>query len=468
MATKLVAWTQLANAPPAPPVVLKGVHMSWQIRIYDPSGETRVLPIQGSMTLGRGENASILLRDPVAPKEAATLWANPDQIKSSSSLPANSKNGSPFWLRVPVDAPSVRIGDISVRESEVPIGIPITLGESRVEIERIQTDLALPAQPSGIRHWLTHSEEGRNVLWTAKKAAATPLSIYLAGETGTGKEVLAHLIHAWSDRVAGPFVPLHCGALALSLVESELFGHVKGAFTGALHHRAGALMQAHGGTLFLDEIGDLPLDIQVKLLRFLENGEIRPVGADRPSRADVRLLCATHLPLQTLVEEGKFRRDLYYRIASVTVKIPPLRERPEDVEMLASGFARDLGKTLSPRARLRLQAHEWPGNVRELRHAIERASGLAGPFTPSLGEEAFEFLLTPDNVGRSPGLELGSPVLSLEEMQRVMILKALRLSRGNRAGAAKILGIARSTLFEMLKRHKICGPRSQPGKDTHD
>ena len=200
----------------------------------------------------------------------------------------------------------------------------------------------------------------------------------------------------------------------MSLAESELFGHVKGAFTGAVNHRPGALMQAHNGTLFLDEIGDLPLDIQVKLLRFLENGEIRPVGADRPSRADVRILCATHHPLQKLVEEGRFRRDLYYRLASITIEIPSLRSRPEDVEMLAQRFATELQRSISPKAMLRLQAHAWPGNVRELRHAIERASGMAGPFAPILNEEAFAFLLTPQNIGKTPELELGVPVLTLK------------------------------------------------------
>src|SRR6185312_1888625 len=223
------------------------------------------------------------------------------------------------------------------------------------------------------------------------------------------------LIHAWSERAAGPFVPLHCGALPLSLAESELFGHVMGAFTGATHHRPGALMQAHGGTLFLDEVGDLPLDIQVKLLRFLENGEIRPVGADRPSRADVRLLCATHLPLQQLVDDGKFRRDLYYRLASVTLEIPTLRSRPEDIELLAQRFGADLNRSISARAMLRLKAHRWPGNVRELRHALERASGLAGPFSPTLTEEAFSVLVTPDSVSKAPEMEFGSACLTLKE-----------------------------------------------------
>ncbi len=429
----------------------------WQLQIQDPSGETRTIPLSGSMigsvTLGRSEQSSILLRDPTAAREAAVIWP-------TGAGPSGSKSSSPYWLRVPEGSPDAKLGDLAVRVAHLPSDLPFQLGESRLKLIPARSQDSLPQNPAGVRPWLTATDEGRSVLWMTKKAASTPLSIYLAGETGTGKEVLAHLIHAWSERASGPFVPLHCGALAQSLAESELFGHTKGAFTGAIHQRPGALMQAHNGTLFLDEIGDLPLDIQVKLLRFLENGEIRPVGADRPSKADVRLICATHHPLTQLVEDGKFRRDLYYRIASVTIQIPPLRTRPEDVELLATRFGQDLSRGISESAMLRLQAHAWPGNVRELRHAIERASGLAGPFSPILAESAFDFLLTPDNVTQSPGLELGVPVLKLEEMERVMLLKALRLARGNRANAARILGVARSTLFEMLKRHKVCGPRS--------
>ncbi|OFZ18587.1 MAG: hypothetical protein A2X94_01460 [Bdellovibrionales bacterium GWB1_55_8] len=426
----------------------------WQIRIQDPSGEVRTFPLKGAVKIGRGEDSCIRLRDATAPIEAAVL----------SPTFNNIPGGSPYWLRVNESAPPCRLGDLAVRESQVPAGLPFQLAESVLTIQQTGAADALPQMPTGVRPWLTKSAEGRRILWMTKKAAATPLSIYLAGETGTGKEVLAHLIHAWSDRASGPFVPLHCGALALSLAESELFGHVKGAFTGAMNQRPGALMQAHNGTLFLDEIGDLPADIQVKLLRFLEDGEIRPVGADRPSRADVRLICATHHPLLKLVEEGKFRRDLYYRIASVTIDIPSLRSRPDDVEMLARQFAADLDRSFSPKALLRLKAHSWPGNVRELRHAIERASGLAGPFTPVLSEEAFEFLLTPDNISVNPQLELGAGVLSLKEMERLLLLKSLRLANGNRATAAKILGVARSTLFEMLKRHRIEGPRSAAKK----
>jgi len=428
--------------------------MNWQIRVNDPSGGSRLFPlrpdIQGELSVGKDESCSIPLRDPKAEPRAITLWAAPD----------DQSGDSPYWFRsIPGTAP-VRVGDLEVRECHWPEGIPLFLGESRLVLEPRVGNHSLPDRPSGLRPWLTWSEEGRKTLWIARKAAGTPLSLYLAGETGTGKEVLAQLIHAWSERAAGPFVPLHCGALALSLAESELFGHVKGAFTGAHHHRAGALMQAHNGTLFLDEVGDLPMDIQIKLLRFLENGEIRPVGSDRPSRADVRLLCATHHPLQKLVEEGKFRRDLYYRLASVTVEIPSLRSRPDDVAELARHFAGELKRAISSQAMLRLKAHSWPGNVRELRHAIERACGLSGPFVSVLNEDAFDFLLTTHSIAERPELELGAPILRLDEMERHLLLKALRLANGNRAAAARILGVARSTLFEMIRRHQIPGLRS--------
>ncbi len=423
--------------------------MNWCLKINEPSGETRVVPLKGTITLGRSEQSNLVLRDPTAAPHAATLC----QIEE--------KTNAPYWIKIPTHSPAAQLGDLSIREAQLPKGVPLQIGETRI-ILQTQTNIpSLPLIASGVRPWLTCSESGRNLLWMAKKSAATPLAIYLAGETGTGKEVISHLIHAWSERKSGPFVPLHCAALPLSLAESELFGHVKGAFTGAIQQRPGALMQAHGGTLFLDEIGDLPLDIQVKLLRFLENGEIRPVGADRPSKADVRLICATHHPLHELVESGKFRRDLYYRIASIHLTLPTLRSRTQDIEMLAKNFATHLNRDLSPRAILRLQAHSWPGNVRELRHAVERASGLAGSFQPLLGEEAFEFLLTQENITQTPELELGASVLSLDEMERVVLLKALKLSHGNRAQAAKILGVARSTLFEMLKRHRIQGPRSR-------
>lgn len=425
--------------------------MSLVLRIHEPSGEVRHQAIRESVTIGRSLECSITLRDSSVAPEAALIWPAPDEKNPDSTS---------YWFRLSHTKTEARLGDIPVREFQVPFDVPITLGETRMTLLKSRdSSMELPSFPQGVRPWLTCSEAGKRTLWMAKKAACTPLSIYLGGDTGTGKEVLAHLIHSWSERKSGPFIPLHCAALPVSLAESELFGHVRGAYTGAHQHRSGALMQAHGGTLFLDEVGDLPMDIQVKLLRFLENGEIRPVGSDHSSKANVRLICATHLPLLKLVEEGKFRRDLYYRLASVPLEIPTLRSRIEDIELLAKTFAKDLGKSISQKALMRLKAHHWPGNVRELRHAIERGCGMSGGFSSILQEDAFEFLMAPENLMKQSELEFGASILSIKEMERVLLLRALKLSHGNRTQAARILGVARSTLFEMLKRHKIKGPK---------
>ncbi len=308
---------------------------------------------------------------------------------------------------------------------------------------------------SSYQDWVTGSTSGKRLLAAIEKYAPTPLSIYITGETGTGKEVVARMIHRLSGKAKGRFIPIHCGALPLSLAESELFGHVKGAFTGAIQQRPGALLQAHQGTLFLDEIGDLPLDIQVKLLRFLEDGEVKPVGSDHISRSQVRILCATHRPLRKLVAEGKFRQDLYYRLASVTIEIPPLRERPEDISLLALHFTKTLGKKIEPSAINKLKEHPWPGNVRELRHAIERACGAQDSSQSSLHEDCFQFLFSKENFFNTEKNEIFTSSLKLSEIERLTLLKALNLTDGHRAKAAKLLGIARSTVFEMIKRHKI-------------
>lgn len=423
------------------------------LRISDPSGETRELKTETALTfIGRSPRSGILLRDPTLPEEVGLIETD--------------QNGR-RWFKVTHPTASVTCFDLLIREMELVPGMTLRLGETEIEFEPLTLGdeaAQLPTFPRQVRPWKTNSKIGRKLLWMARKAAATPLSVYIAGETGAGKEVIAHLLHAWSDRASGPFVPLHCAALPLTLIESELFGHVKGAYTGAAHHRSGALMQAHGGTLFLDEVGDLPPDIQVKILRFLENGEIKPVGSDQSARADVRLVCATHRPLRKLVEEGRFRRDLYYRLASITLELPPLRDRPEDVEHLAKEFAAEMGRSLSPRTLFRLKSYAWPGNVRELRHAVERASGMASPFETLLGESHFEFLFEEENWIDAAAIEQEDPtsgLLSLQEMEKKMMLKALKISNGNRGSAAKLLGVARSTLFEMLKRHRIEGPRSQ-------
>jgi two-component system NtrC family response regulator len=267
-------------------------------------------------------------------------------------------------------------------------------------------------------------------------------------------------------------VPVNCGAIPANLLESELFGHVKGAFTGALKDRPGALLQAHGGTLFLDEVGDLPLELQVKLLRFLESGEIRPLGSDRVLHADVRIVCATHKPLKALVQEGRFRQDLYFRLASIPIEIPNLRSRPEDIRALACRFTEEYGKTLTREAIYRLQVNPWPGNVRELRHSIERACGSAGPDQEVVHASDFDFLAEAEveaaaaSIHSSARMEAPG-ICTLEQMEKFMILRALRMVNGRRSEAARALGIARSTLFVRMKHHGINGPRAAEAWRVH-
>jgi transcriptional regulator with PAS, ATPase and Fis domain len=300
--------------------------------------------------------------------------------------------------------------------------------------------------------WLTANEAGYRLLEFAKKAARTPLSIYLEGETGVGKDLLAQAIHLWSDRRDGELVTLNCAAISSTLGESELFGHTRGAYTGANHARLGALRSADRGTLFLDEIADLSLEVQAKLLRFLESGEVRPLGSDECHHVSVRIGSATHKALSELVDEGKFRQDLYFRLASITLSIPPLRERPEDIALQAEYFLRETHHRLSPQSLEKLKSYRWPGNTRELRHSLERAIALAE--TLELQPADFSFLKNhgPES---SSGFRVLDSHLNLAQMERTLVLRALKISHGNRALAARKLGVAKSTLYEMMRRYGV-------------
>ncbi|MBS1960123.1 MAG: sigma-54-dependent Fis family transcriptional regulator [Bdellovibrionales bacterium] len=411
------------------------------LQILDPSGHRRIIKLtRFPHRLGTSIDTNDGLRDV--------------KIQEAGLLICEGQSG--YILRVIQEGLTLRVGDLKLLNFEIPMQTPIQAGDSELRFSVEHPKVI--EQKQGLGDWLTVSESGSLLLNGLRKAAQTRLSIYLSGETGTGKEVLAKMIHELSDRCTGTFVPINCGALALSLAESELFGHIKGAFTGAMRDRPGALLQAQGGTLFLDEVGDLPPEIQVKLLRFLENGEIRPVGSDRVLHADVRVICATHKPLVRLVQEGKFRQDLYYRLASIPLEIPTLRARPDDIELLARRFASDQKKALTADAIRKLQLHAWPGNVRELRHAVERAAGSVGAFESVIHARDFDFLI--QRFEGDEGDLLLPGVKTLHEMEKLMILRALKLGKGNRSEAARILGVARSTLFEMMKRHRIVGPKS--------
>ncbi len=311
---------------------------------------------------------------------------------------------------------------------------------------------------------VVHSPEMRALHDEAERAAASTLSILLLGETGVGKEVFARQIHLRSGRARAPFVPVNCAALSESLLESELFGHQRGAFTGALQDQPGLFEAANGGTLFLDEIGEMSATTQAKLLRVLEDRCVARVGSRKLRQIDVRFVTATNRDLHADVEAGLFRKDLFFRINSAVLRIPPLRKRPSEIEALANLFlasaAKELGRattpTLAPATCRALHDYAWPGNVRELRNAIERA------LTMCRGDEILPLHL-PGNVVGSPEAPATSPLELLQsemnDIERKRITQALESCGGNQTKAAEYLGISRRTLVNRLDAYGLPRPR---------
>jgi two-component system response regulator HydG len=280
----------------------------------------------------------------------------------------------------------------------------------------------------------------------------------IQGDSGTGKELVAREIQRNGLRRKKPYLTENCAAIAETLLESELFGHVKGAFTGAERDHAGLFVQADGGTLFLDEIGDMPPSMQARLLRVLEEGEVRPVGSERRQHVDVRVLAATHRDLEAEVAAGRFREDLFYRLQVLVIQVPRLADRPGDVHLLTRHFLERTGREMgrkAPRIEARvmemLERCDWPGNVRQLENAVQRLVLLAG-----------ESAITPAHVESDPGLRAmllaessEGPVFSLERNEKEQIEEALRASGGNRARAAQMLGISRATIFRKIKTYGL-------------
>jgi two-component system, NtrC family, response regulator AtoC len=301
------------------------------------------------------------------------------------------------------------------------------------------------------------SERMREIDQVLARIAPRRSTVLIQGETGTGKELIARAIHAAPPRVDGPFVPIDCGALAESLLESELFGHVKGAFTGAVVDKRGFFEAAHGGTCFLDEVGDVSPALQAKLLRVLQEHEIRRVGGTESIKVDVRIIAATNKELGALVADGKFREDLFYRLSVVTIVPPPLRERREDIPLLATHFLKSyvaandrVVSGISPEAMERLVRYDWPGNVRELEHAIERAVAL------TLNSVLLLKDLPPKvRAGAGRAGSPSAPPLSLQEVIAHHVSRVLREARWNKKLAAQLLGIPRRTLYRLTKRHGI-------------
>jgi DNA-binding NtrC family response regulator len=344
-----------------------------------------------------------------------------------------------------------KVGGIEVPEALVEQSTALMVGQTvmRLEVKGGARGKAASAARGRFGDVLADSTEMHEVFDLAERLAPSDLTVMILGETGTGKDLLARAMHGASPRAKGPFVIFDCGAAAPSLIESQLFGHVKGSFTGAIGDHPGAFERSDGGTLFLDEIGELALELQPKLLRALESRRIQRIGGTGEIDVDVRIIAATHRDLEADVASGAFRQDLLFRLNAAVLRLPPLRDRREDIVLLAKTFARAQGNfTLAQGAITRLTAHQWPGNVRELKNVIASACAIAdGPTI-----EAADLVSLADRK-REPTLErVPLAGLSLDEIERAAILQTLEKCGGNKTQAAKQLGIATSTLYEKLKK----------------
>src|SRR5256885_14623437 len=343
---------------------------------------------------------------------------------------------------------------------------PFRIDELRARLERAAHAVELQQENHLLREQLRTrpgfggligvSERMQRVYKTLQKVSQHEYPVLILGESGTGKELVARSIHFSGARKDRPFAPVDCSALVPTLIESELFGYVKGAFTGALQGKQGLLEAAQGGTLFLDEIGDMPVDLQAKLLRALQEREVKPVGSTERRQINVRIIAATNRDLDAAIRNGTFRQDLYFRLNVVQVKLPPLRDRKSDIPILVTAFLEKFSdpqgpvRTISEDAMRRLIAYDWPGNVRELENAIERAVALGSG--PILHVADLPSNLQYPTTERIPEKD---EILPLEELERRAILRTLRETGGDKLSAARMLGIGKTTLYRKLKQYHM-------------
>lgn len=353
---------------------------------------------------------------------------------------------------------------------------PFHVPELRSKIDRVVRSLEIDQENRVLREQLRSrpgfggllgvSPKMQRVYRLIEKVSQHNYPVLILGESGTGKELVARSIHFSGARQSKPFVPVDCSALVPTLIESELFGYVKGAFTGAMHSKTGLMEAAGNGTLFLDEIGDMPVDLQAKLLRALQEREIKPVGSTERVSISTRVIAATNRDLETAVRQGQFRQDLYFRLNVVQIKLPPLRERKSDLPLLVNAFLEKFSepngrvRTISDDAMARLIAYDWPGNVRELENAIERAVALGSGPILHVGD-------LPSNLhyGARDRLPQADEVLPLEELERRAIMRALRESSGDKLAAARLLGIGKTTLYRKLKQYDAESGADTPAND---
>ena len=359
---------------------------------------------------------------------------------------------------------AVALGAYDFCEKPVDLAVLRTVIDRALRLSALEEEnrrLAAAPRPSPVKDIITADEGMLKVCHTVERLAAVSVPALLLGESGTGKEALARALHVLGPRARKPFVAINCAAIPENLLESELFGHERGAFTGAVRQTPGKIETANGGTLFLDEIGEMPVSLQAKLLRFLQDQVVERVGGRTPIQVDVRVVSATNQPLDALAESGAFRGDLLYRLNAVTVRIPPLRERGSDAVLLANWFLARFGREFDrrfrgfdPAATDAIARHAWPGNVRELENRVRRAAVMAdGPLVSAADLE----LAPADAPEEEEDLDLRT---ARARAERAAVERALARSPGNLAGAARLLGVSRPTLYGLLETYGLAAARA--------
>jgi DNA-binding NtrC family response regulator len=422
------------------------------------------LPPTGEVVIGRGEKVAIAIDDPSVSRRHAVLTIG----RTITVTDQGSRHGTKVGGR-----------RLAANESAaVALGEAIDLGAVLVVINRL-----VKREAADARKPIVSDPAMVELHRLVDKFAAGNISVMLLGETGVGKEVTAELVHARSPRAAKPLLRLNCAALTETLLESELFGHEKGAFTGAVQSKPGLFETAQGGTVFLDEIGEMPMTTQVKLLRVIEERRVTRVGGTKSFAIDVRFIAATHRDLQGEIAAGRFRQDLYFRLNGVTLRIPPLRERPSEIEPLAQAFVAEFAAqsghavpTISPTLVAHLKTYSWPGNIRELRNLTERAVLLAAGEPLTMAHFPLEEPAASKRASMPPAADSldetaagrtrpGELWTELQAIERQRIVDALNAAGGNQTRAAKILGISRNTLSTRLGEYGLPRPRSKNRDD---
>jgi two-component system, NtrC family, response regulator AtoC len=430
------------------------------------------LPREGAVTIGRGQDSNVCIDDDAVSREHAVLRVG----KELELEDLGGANGT--FLRERSSgggSETVNIRQLRRRKARIAVGDTMLFGTASVVVRHVASVPSIPLPELGVESHgagvVVQDAAMRALYAQASRAARSSICVLLFGETGVGKEVLARAIHAHSPRSAGPFMGINCAALSESLLESELFGSEKGAFTGALQARAGLFEASHGGTVFLDEVGELPLATQAKLLRVLEERVVTRLGSTRSRPIDVRFVAATNRDIETEGVSDGFRRDLFFRLNGISLTIPPLRERAAEVEIFARKFLTSAcvelelpeKLTLSPEALELLRSYSWPGNVRELRNAIERAAVLCTGST-ILPEHLPPSMLNRTPRPAGPARDATSHLPGeIRNLERTRIVEALESCNGNQTRAAELLGISRRTLVSRLAEFGLPRPRKRDG-----